>query len=184
MDYNIAAKSVAQSASRALGLLIVKFKLIGGMPYDVFTKLYNTLVQPVISYGAAIWGIKSYSCISAIQNRAMRVFLGTGKYTPSSAIIGDMGWEPAHIRQWRSVASHWYRGNTWDDGDLRKIILLWASNNKCKNWCFLFKNSCDKIGVDITMNSINGSKCDFVEGIVNKFMESFIIQWKASINKN
>ena len=63
---------------------------MGGMPYDVFTRLYDSLVWPVISYGAYIWGTKSFSCIAAVQNRAMRFFLGTGKYTPNAAVCGDM----------------------------------------------------------------------------------------------
>ena len=36
LDYNVSARCVAQSASRALGLLIVKCKLAGGVPYNVF----------------------------------------------------------------------------------------------------------------------------------------------------
>ena len=57
LDYNVTAKYVAQSATRALGLLISKFKAMGGMPYEVFSKLYDTIVWPTIRYGAAIWGI-------------------------------------------------------------------------------------------------------------------------------
>ena len=37
LDYNVTAKAVAKSASYALGLLIAKFKTMGGMPYDVYT---------------------------------------------------------------------------------------------------------------------------------------------------
>ena len=44
LDFNITARTVAQSASRALGLLIAKSKALGGMPYKVFTKLYDTMV--------------------------------------------------------------------------------------------------------------------------------------------
>ena len=94
LDFNVTAKAVAQSASRALGLLIAKCKSVGGMPYDVYTKLYNTLVWPVINYGAAIWGTRTYSCIDAVHNRAMRFFLGVGKYTPNAAVAGEMVWIP------------------------------------------------------------------------------------------
>lgn len=56
LDYNITAKMVAQSAGRALGLLIAKYKSFGGLPYEVYTKLYNSCVVPVISYASSVWG--------------------------------------------------------------------------------------------------------------------------------
>ena len=76
LDLNVTAKIVAQSASRALGALIYKVKINGGMPAITYRKLYNCLVQPVIDYGSAIWGFKDYSCINAVFNRACRFYLG------------------------------------------------------------------------------------------------------------
>ncbi len=52
------AKSFAKSANRVLGLLIAKCNAFGGIPHDVFTKLYDSLVSPVIEYVAPIWGHK------------------------------------------------------------------------------------------------------------------------------
>ena len=100
LEFEMTAKCVAQSASRALGLLISKRKLAGGLPYNVYTQLYDSVMSPVINYGACIWGFKSYSCINAVQNRAMRFFLGVGKYTLVAALQGEMGWEPSIAKQW------------------------------------------------------------------------------------
>ena len=100
LEFEMTAKYVAQSASRALCLLIPKCKLAGGLPYNVYTKLNYSVVSPDINYGACIWGFKSYYCINAVQNRAMRFFLGVGKYTPVAALQGEMGWEPSIIQQW------------------------------------------------------------------------------------
>ena len=73
LDYDITAKIIAQSASRALGLLIAKYKNMGGMPFDVFTKLFDSLVWPIISYGAAICpdsmtalGQRSFSVVDSV----------------------------------------------------------------------------------------------------------------------
>jgi hypothetical protein len=73
LDYNITAKSVALSANRALGLVIAKCKIFGGVSHGVFTKLYDSMVSSIVEYGASIWGTRNYSCINAIQNRACRV---------------------------------------------------------------------------------------------------------------
>ena len=77
LDYNEMAKAVARSAGRALRLLIVKSKVHGSFHFDTCTKLYDSLVWSVISYGAAIWGTRGFSCINAVQHRAIRFFFGS-----------------------------------------------------------------------------------------------------------
>ena len=126
LDYNVTSKCVAQSAGRALGLLIAKFKNAGGLPYEVYTKLYNACVIPVISYGAAIWGTKQFSSINAVHNRAMRFFLGTGKYTPNVAVQGEMGWKPINIDQWKAICNHWSRCFNYDSSRLNKAVFNWT----------------------------------------------------------
>ena len=76
------------------------------MPFDVFKKLFDTTVWSVVSYGAAIWGIKEYAGISTVQNKACPFFPGVGKYIPNAAVNGDMGWTPAHVKQMKSVLCH------------------------------------------------------------------------------
>ena len=101
LDYSKTAKAVAKSANRALGLIIAKSKAFGGLPYDVLYKLYESLVCPVIRYGAPIWGTECFSCIQAVQNRAARYFLNVGKYTPVAAVNGDTAWYPMECRLWK-----------------------------------------------------------------------------------
>jgi hypothetical protein len=48
LDYQLMAKAVAKSASRALGLLIVKIKIHGSFQHNIFSKLYDTMV--LVSY--------------------------------------------------------------------------------------------------------------------------------------
>ena len=44
LDFALTAKVVSQSANRGLGLLIAKTKAFGGLQYDAFTKLYESMV--------------------------------------------------------------------------------------------------------------------------------------------
>ena len=104
LNLDLTAKCIAQSASRALELLISKCKLAGGLPYNVYTKLYDSVVSPVINYAACVWGFKSYSCINAVQNRDLRL----GEYTPVVALQGDMGWEPRIVKQWTCICRFKY----------------------------------------------------------------------------
>ena len=66
IDYNVTVKHISKHASRALGSIIAKSKSLGGLPFKCFSKLYDSLVLPILTYGAAIWGHRSYSCINAV----------------------------------------------------------------------------------------------------------------------
>jgi len=46
----------ANVVDQAVELLIAKYKAFGGMPYNDFTKLYDSTVWPVIAYVASVWG--------------------------------------------------------------------------------------------------------------------------------
>ena len=72
LDFNVTAKAVAQSASRALGFPIAKGKTV---TYKGFSKLYYSLVFTFINYGDGIWGIKTYFVINKVQNSGSRFVL-------------------------------------------------------------------------------------------------------------
>ncbi len=183
LDYNIMVKVVAQSASRALGLLIAKYKCLGGMPYDVFTKLYES----VVSYGAAIWGFRSYSCIAAVQNRAMRTYLGTGRYTPTAAISGDMGWQPCSIAQWKCISRHWSRQANMGINRANKRIFTWAyskASRSCRNWTYVVAEKFKFLGheryADISMFI---HKKVIIDDIQTSLMNAHVLDWSECINK-
>ena len=60
-----------------------KRKACDGMPYDCFTKLYLSLIQPFIDYGASIWKARPFSFISSVHHRVERLYPGPGKCMPN-----------------------------------------------------------------------------------------------------
>ena len=74
MEMKETVKVLAASASRALGVLMGKFYDAGGMSYSVYTSLYKSLVLPIMLYGSAIWGIKEFTFLNTVQNKACRGF--------------------------------------------------------------------------------------------------------------
>ena len=121
-------QSVAQAANKALGLLISKVKLNGGVHYKCFTQMFDTFVWPVISYSACIWGTRMYGAIESVFNRACRFFLGLGQHAPVSAIRGDMGVVPPLCRQMKEVARKYSRQKTMSNKRISYMIFNWASN--------------------------------------------------------
>ena len=163
------SKMAAQSASRALGLLISKDKAFGGIPYECFTKCYNATVQATIDYSAPLWGTQSVSCISAVQNRACRYFLGVGRYAPNAAVNGDMGWSAPEHKQWICVTRKWCRLTNMADSRLAKRVFsgcMDMSNRSCKTWCYRVRSfyveiehdqicAANRLAVRATLNSVD-----------------------------
>ena len=137
LDYNVTVKHLALHANRALGAIIAKSKSLGGFPFKCFTKLFDSLVLPILTYAAAVWGYKSFSCINAVFNRACRFYLGVGKYTPNAAIQGDMGWKTMWQHQWSCIFKNWQRLCGMPDSRLCKRVFLWAEKlSTVKNYAF------------------------------------------------
>ncbi|CAG2189455.1 unnamed protein product [Mytilus edulis] len=92
IDYADSANELVTASSRALGALTSKYYQIDGLDYETFTKLFSSMVTPVMDYSSGVWGYKIYDKLETLQNRAIRTFLGVGKSAPNPAICGDMGW--------------------------------------------------------------------------------------------
>ena len=155
------------------------------MPYDVFTKLFDTMVWPIISYSAAIWGSKSFSCIHAVQNRVMRFFLGTGKYTPTASIFGEMVWKPPIVKQWKCTSAHWVRLVNMDSIRLNKRIFRWCndkSSRSCKNWIYRAKDQFNEFGLSQFCNISNPVPKSFPNNISDKMIEKFEAGWSIMLN--
>ena len=62
--------------TRALVAVFMKYISCGGMAYNVYSKLVESVVEPVLFYCSGIWGHNRYGEIDAVLNRACRMYLG------------------------------------------------------------------------------------------------------------
>ena len=81
-------KELTKSASRALSALYTHFITSGGFSFEVFTKLYQSLVEPVLFYGAGVWNVTNFKEVQTVQNKACRLFLGGSKCAANVALRG------------------------------------------------------------------------------------------------
>ena len=98
LDVSQSIAHVATSARKALSCIIARSKFLGGLMYNTYTQLFNSLVLPVIDYSSPVWGNKNPTSLINIQKHAMRFFLGCTKTMPLAAMTGEMGCLPLHYR--------------------------------------------------------------------------------------
>lgn len=128
LDISKSIREFAKSASRALGAVYAKYLSAGGMSYDVYTKLINSIVEPVLFYGAGIWGQRYYNEIEVVLNKACRYFLGTTKNASNIATRGDMGWVSCAVKQKLETIRLWCRLKQMPENRLSAIVHKWSFN--------------------------------------------------------
>ena len=63
--------------------------------------------------------------IDAVQNKAMRVFLGVHKFAANQMLDGDMGWCPSKLGRQISMPTFWNCLLKMNNTRLPKIIFDW-----------------------------------------------------------
>ena len=92
-DLQGTVKHVAKSATRALGAVISKFKRTGGILFDCYKQLLDSMVKPVLLYCAGIWGTENRQVINTVQPKACPFSLEYKKLLVCNiATRGEMGW--------------------------------------------------------------------------------------------
>jgi hypothetical protein len=130
LNWQKSVKNLADSANRALGAIICKSKLFGGLPYQAFSQLFESVVRPILEYGTHIWGHCEYKAINSVYHKAGRYFMCVGKYTPNLASQGDMGWCPPKISQAKQMLRYWHKLSRMGNERLPKQCFYML---KCQN---------------------------------------------------
>ena len=118
----------------------------------------------------------------------MRFYLGTGKYTPNAAVIGDMGWEPTTVRQLATVSTFWARCVNMGEDRVNKLVFnycLEKAGPSCKNWAFRDREILHNYNLGIYTDSERSiSKSALVKAIKDSSLERYKTQWIDSVNND
>ncbi len=72
--------------------------------------------------------------IDAIQNKAIRIYLGVHRFARTAAVSGDMGWTHSSVRRKVGMIRFWNRIVSLDNSRLPRKLLEWDINCKGNTW--------------------------------------------------
>ena len=141
-----------------------------------------------MDYASGIWGAKKYSKSENVQNRAMRTFLGVGKYSALPSLEGDMCWTPPHIRASLDVVRLWLRLQSLPQTRLVRRIYDWdltlARQGK-QNWCKDLMKIFYQAGHESLVNEqfiTEHEKCYVFNLIEQSLLDQNEQKWKDSVS--
>jgi len=72
-------------------------------------QLYNTLIEPILNYGAEIWGYHKAPEVESILSKFCRKLLCVKRSTNLDAMYGELGCLPMNIRRQLSMTKYWLK---------------------------------------------------------------------------
>ena len=128
MEHKYTIREITKSASRALSAVYTKFLSCGGMSFDVYTKLYKTLIEPVLLHGAGLWGHNNWREVQTIQNKACRLFMGSSSNASNIAVLGDMGFKTTKSAELLETYRLFLRVRYTYDYRITHKVHMWGMN--------------------------------------------------------
>jgi hypothetical protein len=100
LSFTFTCDDLRNRAKRAvLGIVRAMYKL-NCTSFNIFSKLFDSQVQPILQYGAEIWAFENGRDIEKLHLFAMKRFLNVDNRTPNDFVYGDLGRYPIYLNSY------------------------------------------------------------------------------------
>ena len=192
LGYTITTKlstdiSLAEYAGRAKSKIINIFKTLyrlGHIDTNIFFKLFDAQVKPMLLYAAEIWGINKYETIEKVHTFACKKLLGVSTRTPNTVIYGEVGRYPLYIDSATLVLKYWFKITQLQEDRLPKLAYNRGKrevNNK-KGWVQTLKNNLETNGFgNVWLNEGTGNMKRFIKIYKQRLIDQFKQNWHDKV---
>ena len=138
-----AVRALNEQAQKAYHTLL---KVFDKVSLDIKTKvsLFDSLVLPILLYGAEIWGVYSFKDIDKLHVRFLKYLLGVKQQTPNFAVLGEYGRLSVLCKQ--RALEFWSKIMSKDQSPLRNIYLDQCNNVAGNCWSKRVHSIIDHLG--------------------------------------
>ena len=186
--WNRMQKRLADHGSFALHKLYVLMDKVN-LPVSELCKLFEVLVEPVISYSAEVWGYNEAKDIESLHLKFCRKILGVKKSTNISGLYGELGRTPLSVKRKFTMLKYWahllndrntmvYKAYLMLKNDLEQNITY----NRL-NWSFQIKSILDELGLSYVW--IHQDDIVIPLGLIKERLKDHYLQlWRASLESS
>ena len=77
--------------------------------YSLFWKMFDTQIEPILTYGAEVWGLFENCEMEKVHTFAMKRFLNVPFHVSNKVIYGETGRYPLYIRTYVKCIKYWLK---------------------------------------------------------------------------
>jgi len=172
--------------ARASVMQIMKaLRKLGHMTPDIFYKILDTQIQPMLLYGAEIWGLDDCNIIEGIHLFALKYFMNVSSRTPNMMVYGDAGRFPLHVNATMRSIKYWTRILKMDARRLpsQSYKMMLNCPNDVATWAAKVKRILQEHGFDRVWESQHvENESTFLKSLRERLIEQFCFDWESKLN--
>ncbi len=179
-------------ASRARKGMLAIVKLlwsIGEHSPEIFFKMFDSQIQPILTYGSEIWGLSdNQECIERVHLSALKKFMGVSSKSPRHLIYGETGRYPLYVHTYARCIKFWLRLTCMDDKRYpRKAynMLLNLQRQNYNTWACSIRNVLYKFGFGVVweMQGVGDVK-SFIKEFKQRLIDCFKQDWHSALESH
>ena len=89
--------------------LLKLLDIINCCTLDIFLKLFDSKVLPMLSYGCELWGVQDITGIERVRTFGLKGFFNVSSHCQNYVFYGDTGRYPLYICHKIRVLKYWFR---------------------------------------------------------------------------
>jgi hypothetical protein len=187
LSFSGAIDEMAARGKKSTLEILRTLRRIGCVSADVFFKLFDTQVVPVLLYAAEIWGYKRFSKVEQIHLYACKRFLRITDKTPNDIIYGELGRFPLWIVSGIKCIKFWLRLLQQPDSMYSKksyIMLAELDRKGTTTWVTQIRNLLCYYGFELVWLFGCGNKAAFCQALRERMVSDFYHEWRMHIDSS
>jgi hypothetical protein len=185
--------ALEEFAGRAKGKVVEIMKTmwsLGTLDINVFFKLFDAQVKPMLLYAAEIWGFVRFHVVEAPHLFACKRFLNVSPRTPNTMVYGELGRYPLYIDSAVRAVKYWFKLQNMmlvrlprQAYEMEKTRFLRQENKEnVQNWVYCLKHCFDIFGFsEVWINGGVGDEKVFVKVLRERMVDCYKQDWWSKL---
>ena len=171
-----------KKAAMQLNRVYQKYK---EMTPEVFFKIFDSKIQPILLYSSEIWGLYKLEHLEKVHLLACKRFLGVPLKTPNKMIYGDLGRYPLYINSSVNCLRYWFKLLEMDNKRITySAYQMLLDSDKDGKYCWVSKIReilCETGFSFVWLQQGVGDTKHFLQIFRQRLVDMFIQEWSGTI---
>ena len=175
---------LCQQARKAIFGIYKRLKPVGEIPPKHMLYLYQSMIQPILTYGSELWGHNTSACesVDKLYYWFARSTLKVKASTSNIITLGECGVIPPSVYCHINLILYAIRLGSMRNGSIVNNVFIETGNMYnlgFKNWLYKVTAIANKYGIKLSMYTYSENVKKLIKTIIKR---KFIDNWKESLN--